>query len=423
MIPALINGYPLVYSDTSTYLDSGFTLNMPFDRPLTYGLFVRAGSLNGLSLWSVIGLQCLLLARLVFRLVREILPDTWDWSLYGFVIVLSLSLFTGISWTASQLMPDIFTPIMFLSAMLLLTGRLSRREKIYLYLLFFLSAAMHLSHIVFNVAFFLVVILAREVSLLKLKGVLRIRPIIILLALSLAGILTAGSALSKSRHIFLMGAFVEHGIVKQYLDEYCPAKEYQLCAYKDSLPENAWQFIWEEKSPLQQMGGWKETKEEFNEIIKGTFSSPKYLAIHIRESLKATASQLVRFNIGDGNGRFPEGTLMHERMGLFVPRELHAFETSRQNRGSLGKLRWINRIHQGVVITSLLGLLILLAGTRKVHSNHLFTILSAMILLGILVNAWTCGTFANAIDRLGTKMIWFIPLLSALSLSLTKKIH
>jgi hypothetical protein len=41
-----------------------------------------------------------------------------------------------------------------------------------------------------------------------------------------------------------------------------------------------------------------------------------------------------------------------------------------------------------------------------------FTII--MIITSIILNAWDCGTFANAIDRLGCKMIWLIPLLSLL---------
>jgi hypothetical protein len=51
MLDAIYNGYPLVYSDTSTYLASGFELQTPVDRPITYGLFIRLTSLNGFSLW------------------------------------------------------------------------------------------------------------------------------------------------------------------------------------------------------------------------------------------------------------------------------------------------------------------------------------------------------------------------------------
>lgn len=422
MIPAIFNGYPLVYSDTSTYLNSGFTLSMPYDRPMTYGLFLRISSLNGISLWTVIGVQCLLLASLIFRLLREFLIDNRS-SLFGFLIVFALSLLSGVSWTASQLMPDIFTPIMFLSALLLLVGHLSRKEQVFLYLLFFFSAAMHLSHLLFNLAFLGAVFITRGLNIFKLKSLVKIRSLVILLVLSLTIFLTAGSAISKSRHIFLMGAFVEHGIVKLYLDEYCGSREFELCHYKDSLPSSAWQFVWDDASPMQKMGGWKETKQEFNKIIKGTFSSPKYIAIHFRESLKATASQLLRFNMGDGNGPFPEGTLLHERMGLFMPRELVAYETSRQNQGTLHIRDWILRLHQIVIAASLMGLAFMLVRIRKISTNHLFHMVCCLVLLGILVNAWTCGTFANAIDRLGCKMIWLIPLLTSLSLSLPRRLH
>ena len=422
LIPALINGYPLVYSDTSTYIISGFKLGMPYDRPITYGIFLWLFSLNGATLWTVITVPCLVMAWLILRLVGAFFPDSKP-SVYGPLLVLFLSLFTGLSWTACQLMPDIFTPIMFLSTLLLLKGSSTRRERILLFFLYFLSAAMHLSHIAFNVAFLLAVFIVRQLNLLQLKERVKISSLILLLVIGLASILTGGSALSKSRHTFLMGAYVEHGIIKQYLDEYCGANDYQLCAYKDSLPDKAWKFIWDEKSPLQQMGGWKETKEEYNKIIKGTYSSPKYIAIHIRESLKATATQLLRFKIGDGTGVFQEGTQLHERVGLFFPHELFAFENSRQNMGIMVNLPWINRLHQIVVAFSLVVLIFLYAGNKRISANHMIAFLCVLALLGILVNSWTCGTFANAIDRLGCKMIWLVPFMTALALRLSMKLH
>ena len=48
MLDAFCNGFPIVYSDTSTYIASGLELETPFDRPITYGLFLRFFSLNGL---------------------------------------------------------------------------------------------------------------------------------------------------------------------------------------------------------------------------------------------------------------------------------------------------------------------------------------------------------------------------------------
>jgi hypothetical protein len=207
---------------------------------------------------------------------------------------------------------------------------------------------------------------------------------------------------------------VEHGIVQPYLDEYCGSMDYQLCEYKDSLPELAWQFLWDPSSPLEKLGGWRETKEEFNEIIRRTLSSPKYLALHLKASLKATASQLVKFKIGDGNGIFLEGTQLYERMELFMPRELHAYETSRQNMGKLSISPWIHRIQQGFIVISLLSLMMIFLKSWQAYADKQFLSIVILILLGVIIHAWICGTFANAINRLGTKMIWlsaFAPLL------------
>ena len=51
--PAFYNGFPLVYSDTGTYLESGFVLETPLDRPITYGVLIRIFSLNGLTIWTL----------------------------------------------------------------------------------------------------------------------------------------------------------------------------------------------------------------------------------------------------------------------------------------------------------------------------------------------------------------------------------
>ena len=42
MFPAFVNGYPLIYSDTSTYIHSAFEFLPPKDRPITYGLIYKA---------------------------------------------------------------------------------------------------------------------------------------------------------------------------------------------------------------------------------------------------------------------------------------------------------------------------------------------------------------------------------------------
>ena len=70
MFDAFYNGFPIVYSDSSTYIVSGFGLDMPMDRPLLYGILLRIFSLNGLSLWLVIFFQALIVSYLIFLLME-----------------------------------------------------------------------------------------------------------------------------------------------------------------------------------------------------------------------------------------------------------------------------------------------------------------------------------------------------------------
>lgn len=413
MAPAFLNGFPIVYSDTSTYIVSGFELETPFDRPIIYGVFLWLSSLAGISLWLTVLVQCLLLAWLIHLSIHRFLDFGSRTNLVTLLVILFLSLFTSVSWTASQLMPDIFTSIMLLSSILVLSTnrKCGLRPLIGLYIIFFVSAAMHMGHLSFNVGFLVAILVLRKLKFAQLQKLIPLAPVLILLTLSLATILTMGSAFAKSRNPFFMGALVEHGIAKKYLDQNCEFTQYKMCIYKDSLPKYAWEFLWEMESPFYKMGAWTETREEFGEIIRGTLTSPEFIGMHLRESVKATAEQIVKFKIGDGNGSFLNGTLLHERIAHYFPQELSEYENSKQSLDQLFFIETANMIIAFVVIVAF-GLSCLLATMKIQGFNKLFT----LILLGVIVNAWVCGTFANAIDRLGSKLIWLVPLLAIIGL-------
>lgn len=274
---------------------------------------------------------------------------------------------------------------------------------------------MHMSHILLFSTILIVIFGLRKFILSKGDYFNRNLQITILLLLTIASILTMGSALSKSKHVFFMGAMVEHGIVKNYLDDYCGTKRYKLCAYKDSLPERAYNFMWDEKSPFYKIGAWKETKNEFNEIIYGTLTKPKYIFMHIKESLKATLLQLSLFAIGDGNGSFLEGTLLHERISKYFSHDISAYTTSKQNQSQLDFLNLLNFLFLLVIVLSLFLLIFLLLKFSK-HLNRNLKAVVILFFIGIILNAWDCGTFANPIDRLGCKMIWLIPFMTTIFL-------
>lgn len=414
LLDAYYNGFPIVYSDTSTYIASGFELETPFDRPITYGLFLRLFSLNGVSLWFVLFFQGLILSYLIFLLVRIVTGEK-SFLRFGLLTIIFLSLFTGVSWTVSQLMPDIFTSISLLCVTLILVGSFNSKTLILLYSLFFISVAMHISHILLFVLLLTTLFCIRKYFLPKSDYPKRNLQIMTLLLLTITSSVTMGSAISKSKHVFFIGAMVEHGIVKSYLNDNCDTKHYQLCAYKDSLPSRAYDFVWDEKSPFYKIGGWNKTKNEFNEIIYGTLTQPKYVKMHIKASFNATLQQLTLFSIGDGNGSFLEGSLLQERVSTYFPQDLAAYNTSKQNQSKLGALNVFNAMFSVVVVISLFVLIVLLARYAGLLNRHI-KFIAIVFFIGILLNAWDCGTFANAIDRLGCKMIWLVPFSAAILL-------
>jgi hypothetical protein len=69
MIFALYNGYPLFSNDSASYIHSGYYLQVAGDRPVFYGLFIRATSL-GISMWGTVLAQCLILSYLCMRFIE-----------------------------------------------------------------------------------------------------------------------------------------------------------------------------------------------------------------------------------------------------------------------------------------------------------------------------------------------------------------
>jgi len=410
MVDAFYNAYPILYADVTTYIANGFDLQTPFDRPITYCLFLRLFSLNGLSLWSVIFAQSFILSYLIFRLSKVLFGDKLN-KFIVLAIIAFLSLFTSLSWTASQPISDIFTPILLLVTVVLLIGKPNKKERWWLYFIFLLATAMHLSHISYNIVFLLGVIIIRSVRFFRFREVIRLQTIFILFGLTVIALSTMLSAMAKSRHVFFMGAMSEHGILKTFLDEHCETTNYQLCAYKDNLPKRAFEFVWDADGPVNKMGGWKATEEEFNAIIFQTLTTPKYILLHVKASVVATYEQFLKFKINDGNIPFREGSLVYERMVNYFPNELEQFEQSKQNRDELSFTKNLNSIYRIIVLVSIVGI-VLWIFTLKNRRRRNFITLSVLTVLGIIINAWGSATFSNAIDRFGAKMIWLLPLLA-----------
>jgi hypothetical protein len=224
--------------------------------------------------------------------------------------------------------------------------------------------------------------------------------------------------LSDGAHVFIMGRLLETGILDKYLAENCKTgpdsvNNCSLCAYKDSLPPTAIDFIWQDKGAFYKTGSWKGTKEEYNKIINYTLTHPAYIKMHIVKAIEATFRQLVHNDVGNGIDVYGRYTAPYIHIEKHLPHEIPEFNASLQNNGEWKPLLIsINRRYNFVLILSLL-LILGFYATRKIvriNLNPQLLLLGKLFFLFIICNAFVTGAFANVLDRLGSRIIWILPL-------------
>ncbi len=211
---------------------------------------------------------------LITRVIRH--TGIGKYRIVSIITLLFLSVFTSLSWITSELIADVYTSAALLAMFIILTGKEKTGTNIFLYFIYFLSVATHLSHLVIFAPLPVLLLLLRKCFFTHLKYATR--SLIALIVLTLASIVIMGNAMSKSSHAFLMGSMLDKGILEKYLHDKCASKSYALCKYKDNLPTDVNVFLWNEDiSPLYLEGGWQLAKAEYTAINDDILSSPQYL--------------------------------------------------------------------------------------------------------------------------------------------------
>ncbi len=159
--PAFWNVYPLVFSDTGTYLTQAIHRYLGWDRPVFYSLFLYPLHLQR-TLWPPIVAQAVLAAWLLHLLRRVLLPDRSAWALL--VLGTGLTVLTALPFVASQLMPDVFTSLLVIAISLtvLTPERLSRTEAGLLLPITSFMIAAHQSHVLLAAALLPCVLMLRH---------------------------------------------------------------------------------------------------------------------------------------------------------------------------------------------------------------------------------------------------------------------
>ena len=426
--PALWNRFPLLNSDTGTYLTMAHTLLAAADRPVFYGLFVKYTGIEG-SLWSVIIIQNFLLALTLWCFLRNFMKPFSSFSYLLIIMVLTYT--TGMSWFSCQLMTDVFTPLLILSFFILLFGNENIFGKIFFTLLFILSAVVHYSNLMLIVILFFALLKVQFILYPKLKmfsGKTILLFSVLLIATCFVTPVKNYFAEGKFYYshyngIMMAGKLSETGLLKRFLDEACPTHNYAICKFKDQLSPTQPGFLYTEQSVLDSMGDWNKNEEELSVVSRKAILWHPFL--FIGSSLECAATNLLRLDVGTGLHYYEPGTSVHNQMLYSYSDQFNRFSTSRQQFSQLN-FDWERMIQRIVILLSLAFILIVLLVKnfrQQIPSTTKYFML--VIIFSFIINALITGTLASAHDdRYQSRLAWLacLPVLFYLAPVMERKI-
>lgn len=405
----LAKSYVLYTTDSGAYLLNSRELNVPGDRSIFYSVMIFLLTLipNLLKVpclsWFVL-FQIIITYWFVFQFVKTFFGDFFHKRFKLFLVIFFL--FTPTLWLAIQIMPDIFTVILFFAAMLFLNSTNQSGAWVFGTLVY-VALLMHNSNVLlfffFSGGMFILKAKFAELKFYKPR-------FLQLFLISIFAISTIFStniyanrevSLGVSSEAFFMGKLCENGILKKYLDKYCDKEPNALCAFKDKLPEHSWDFIWEENGAFANSGGWHGSDSLYKHIIRKTLSDPELLIAHVKAATEATIKQMGLIGAGDGIVKLKEeSTVFAELKSNFPDDYKRLIQKSAQQKES------IPFSNLNIVYSWMGWIIIVLAILVLVKTNNKKMV--GLFLVGLfytICNAFVTGAMANVLMRLNTKGI------------------
>ncbi len=419
--PALLNGYPLVFIDSVSYLGQALFPEWPWDKTPVYGAFLPLFHW-GWSLWGPAVAQVVILSHLLWLTQRGVRGVA---SVAGHLLLCAgLAGLTAAPWFAVTLMPDIFAATGPLCLLLLgfARDRLALAEAAWLVVLGAFSIAAHLSHLPTAVVLVAFIAVAARQLLPALAG-------------GAAGGARGGRAggrqclgdrpadpLAAWRGVpagAAAGGRAGGGDDPRPL----PACRAGTCAASSSrLPMDSDAFLWDAQAPPNRtvdgqpipMGGMR-LAPEAAAIIGATL---RERPIEVAEAMADnTLLQLQRFEVGDTLGDRHLAASARRAVARMPLAELTAFDEGAQMRGELPALAapWLTP-QVSVVLLSLPLVMVALLRALWRGDGAVAGLLAGM-LLAVLVNAFATGALSVPVDRYQARIIWLLPLAAALGLA------
>jgi hypothetical protein len=428
------NGSPILFPDDAYYLCCAHDFIPPIWRPIFYSLYIKLTTINFSLSSSAVPISQSLIT--VFLLTETLAAFAVSRLSHILFILIAVVLGTGITIFVGSIQPDIFTPMLCLSAFLLCFqwSNLSLPKRIVISGIFILSNIVHLSHIAFTasltICLWFVAMFDHAPGFFKSKTGLRAATLLLIVSVFtiLCGnrLLTYHFYISKTGHAFLINRIAKDQILYKLLSEHCHEARYRLCDYQDFfLNYTGDDYLWSDNrpSPMDALGGWKKTRDESYQIL---IDSIKYYPVeHMVAAIKQTANQFLPIKINDIGFPIPEKDGSYAPIQKCLGLSTEEFRYSRQQMGNLIKI--INFMSPFWLLSQSMSVfyiaIFIFSSSRLKRENDTLVGFSAFLLLSLIINAAICGILSGAAPRYQNRLIWLAALvpLSLIVKSLSRR--
>ena len=395
--PALVNLYPIVFSDTHAFLVMGSAPQMVWDKPFVYGPVLRLLHQN-FSLWLPFAVQVAVVSHLLW-LVRGAFAAPSAWFHLG--LCAALSAVSAAPWFASLLMPDILAPVAVLGLFVLgFSAALSRGQRIWLVALAAVAIGSHLAYLP----------LAAVVAGLSL--VLGGRRIVMVPLVVALGLLLGSNAIGHGRFgispygsVFALARLISDGPAQRVLDLHCPNAGWRMCDWRGRFPADSDLFLWDGQGPVwSSPGGPQGLAAEASEIVEATLRQEPWAVL--QAAMGNAVEQLGRVRLGDTLGNdWLEESITGSFEAYFPAADMARFRAGRQMASRLRAIADpLNPVHIVALVLGA-GACLVIAWRRR---GRIEGKLSVLVLAALLTNAAVSGALSRPHDRYQARIAWLV---------------
>jgi hypothetical protein len=432
--PAILNGYPLLYPDSMSYLADGrplarmIFLHWPTGYVAMRSEFYSLGIFPfhwNVTAWPIVVLQALLTSFILWLVIRSFAArsvgarifDTRRVTVRFFILVSLVGLTTSLAWYVCFIMPDILGPVLYLAVYLLVFAHetLSTREQWAVATIAAWGMAAHSTHLLLATG--LCVLLALLFALrwpplqARSRAVGVVTGIVLVVAgaqMALHSYLYGQASLFGNRMPYTMARFIADGPGSWYLQAHCGELHWAICSRVGDLPNNDDDFlwtdggVWEAATPEQQ----QQMLQEEMPLVLATIRA--YPGAQLRISLANFGTELTEFGMWD----FTPNPWIESELDKVLPGTVPRYLHTRQARSRL-PTEFFTDVQEWVVLASTLAIAVcvpLLWRRRRWRMLGLITILVPVV----IANAFLTAVLSEVDSRYQCRVIWLIPLLAGL---------